>query len=66
MQQLLAPRAVALEHSEPSTSAAKTPATSRPLTAPANTTGTTQKAAAKTMVEDPVDELARRLENVFI
>jgi hypothetical protein len=57
---------VALEYSKPSTSAAKTLVTLRPLTASANTTGITQKAAAKTMVKDPIDKLAQRLENVFI
>ena len=58
---------MALEHSEPSINAAKeVPTTSRPLTTFANATGTTQKTTAKTTVEDPVDELARRLENVFI
>jgi hypothetical protein len=57
---------VALEYSKPSTSTAKTLATLRPLTAPANTTRITQKAAAKTIVKDPIDKLAQRLENVFI
>ena len=67
IQQLLAPRAVALEHSEPSINAAKEVLiTSRPLITFANATGITQKTTAKTTVEDPIDELARRLENVFI
>ena len=33
---------------------------------PANTIEMTQKAVAKTIIKDPIDKLARRLENVFI
>ena len=58
---------MALEHSEPSINAAKKVLiTSRPLITFVNTIRTIQKTTAKTTVEDPVDELARRLENVFI
>ena len=58
---------MALEYSEPSINAAKEVLiTLRPLTAFVNTTRITQKTTAKTTVEDPIDELARRLENVFI
>jgi len=58
---------VALEHSEPSINAAKEVLiTLRPLTTFVNTIRITQKTTAKTTVEDLIDELARRLENVFI
>ena len=58
---------MALEHSEPSINAAKEVLiTLRPLITFVNAIGITQKTTAKTTVEDPVNELARRLENVFI
>ena len=58
---------MALEHSEPSINAAKKVLiTSRPLITFVNTIRTIQKTTAKTTVEDLIDELARRLENVFI
>jgi hypothetical protein len=58
---------VALEHSEPFINAAKEVLiTLRPLITFVNTTRITQKTTAKTTVEDLIDELARRLENVFI
>jgi hypothetical protein len=58
---------VALEYSEPSINAAKEVSiTSRPLITFVNATRIIQKTTAKTTVKDLIDELARRLENVFI
>ena len=58
---------MALEYSEPSINAAKEVLiTLRPLITFANTTGIIQKTTVKTTVKDLIDELARRLENVFI
>ena len=58
---------MALKHSEPSINAAKEVSiTLRPLTTFVNTTRITQKTIVKTTVKDLVNELTRRLENVFI
>ena len=58
---------MALEYSEPSINAAKEVLiTSRPFITFVNIIRITQKTTAKTIVEDLIDELARRLENVFI
>ena len=58
---------MALEYSEPSINAAKEVlTTSRPLITFVNTTRITQKTIVKTTVKDLVNELTRRLENVFI
>jgi hypothetical protein len=58
---------MALEYSKPSINAAKEVlTTSRPLITFVNTIRITQKTTVKTIVEDPVNELTRRLENVFI
>ena len=58
---------MALEYSEPSINAAKEVLiTLRPLTTFVNTTRITQKTIVKTTVKDLVNELTRRLENVFI
>ena len=58
---------MALEHSEPSINAAKKVLiTSRPLITFANIIRITQKTTVKTTVEDFINELTRRLENVFI
>ena len=58
---------MALEYSEPSINAAKEVLiTSRPLITFANTIKITQKTTIKTIVKDFINELTRRLENVFI
>jgi len=58
---------VALEYSEPFINAAKEVLiTSRPLITFANIIRITQKTTVKTTVEDFINELTRRLENVFI
>ena len=58
---------MALEYSEPFINAAKEVLiTSRPLITFANTIRITQKTTVKTTVEDFINELTRRLENVFI
>ena len=58
---------MALEYSEPSINAAKEVLiTSRPFITFVNTIRITQKTIIKTTVEDFIDELTRRLENVFI
>ena len=58
---------MALEYSEPFINAAKEVLiTSRPLITFANIIRITQKTTVKTTVEDFINELTRRLENVFI
>ena len=58
---------MALEYSNPSINAVKEVLiTLRPLTTFVNTTRITQKTIVKTTVKDLVNELTRRLENVFI
>ena len=58
---------MALEYSEPFINAAKEVLiTSRPLITFANIIRITQKTTVKTTVEDFINELARRLKNVFI
>jgi len=58
---------VALKHSEPSINAAKeVSTTSRLLITFVNVIKITQKTTIKTIVKDFINELTRRLENVFI
>ena len=58
---------MALKHSEPSINAVKEVLiTLRPLITFVNAIGITQKTIIKTTVEDLINELTRRLENVFI
>ena len=58
---------MALEYSKPFINAVKeVSTTSRPFITFVNTIRITQKTIVKTIVKDFINELARRLENVFI